>query len=131
MIDSHLLNTSPRNTPAVLGALRQKSLAALATLALGLMGALVVVAGSPAAFADTQQQVAASESAPAADRVNINAADASTLAQKLRGVGETRAMEIVRHRETYGPFASADELMEVKGIGQSTLDRNRDLITLE
>ena len=63
--------------------------------------------------------------------MNINTADVETLAKNLQGVGETRAQEIVRHRETYGPFASVDELMEVKGIGQSTLDRNRDLITLE
>ena len=66
-----------------------------------------------------------------ATKVNINSADAKTLADTLKGVGETRAQEIVRYREAYGPFASADELMEVKGIGQSTLDMNRDLITLE
>jgi competence protein ComEA len=63
--------------------------------------------------------------------VNINTANAQTLAAALNGVGESRAKEIVRHRETYGPFASADELMEVKGIGKSTLDSNRKLITLE
>jgi competence protein ComEA len=63
--------------------------------------------------------------------VNINKADAQTLAATLKGVGESRATEIVRYREAYGPFASAEELTEVKGIGQSTLDMNRKLITLE
>lgn len=63
--------------------------------------------------------------------VNINTADAATLALKLRGVGQSRAQEIVRHREAFGPFASPDELMEVKGIGQSTLEQNRSRITLE
>ncbi|MCB1699168.1 MAG: helix-hairpin-helix domain-containing protein [Halioglobus sp.] len=66
-----------------------------------------------------------------ATRVNINTADAQTLAAKLKGVGETRAAEIVRYREAYGPFSSADELVEVKGIGNSTLDMNREVITLE
>ena len=68
---------------------------------------------------------------PAVTTVNINSADAQTLAAHLKGVGDSRAAEIVRHRETYGPFASAEELTEVKGIGQSTLDMNRDVITLE
>jgi len=104
----------------------------LALLALLPTGALLAaVAGSPPVFAEVQQQAATPAAAPAAGQVNINSADAETLARNLRGVGETRALEIVRHRETYGPFATADELMEVKGIGQSTLDRNRDLITLE
>ena len=63
--------------------------------------------------------------------VNINTADAQALAAGLKGVGESRAMEIVRYREAYGPFSSVEELAEVKGIGQSTLDRNRAVITLE
>jgi competence protein ComEA len=63
--------------------------------------------------------------------VNINTADAPTLAASLKGVGQSRAVEIVRYREAYGPFSSADELAEVKGIGQSTLEQNRKVITLE
>ena len=63
------------------------------------------------------------------DRAGIG--PGSTLASGLKGIGESRAMEIVRYRETYGPFASIDELSEVKGIGKSTLDSNRDVITLE
>jgi competence protein ComEA len=63
--------------------------------------------------------------------VNINTADAQTLAAALKGVGESRAMEIIRYREAYGPFSSIEELAEVKGIGQATLDRNRAVITLE
>jgi len=131
MIDSHLIQPHQRNALSPRDVLSKKSLAVAVLLVLVLAGALAVVAGSPPVFAEGQRQVATSEAAPAAGRVNINAADAATLARTLRGVGEARAQEIVRHRETYGPFASADELMEVKGIGQATLDRNRDLITLE
>lgn len=73
----------------------------------------------------------AQEAAAAPATVNINEADAETLASALRGIGDARAVEIVRYREAYGPFTSVDELVEVRGIGQSTLDDNRALITLE
>lgn len=72
--------------------------------------------------ADSMQAVAA---------ININRADAETLAAGLDGIGLSRAQEIIRYREAYGPFTSAEELMEVKGIGPATLDRNRAVITLE
>ena len=98
----------------------------LATVALMLVLACTVLTGSPVVHA--QQAVTAA--VPVAT-VNINTADASTMAAALKGVGESRAQEIVRYREAYGPFASADELMEVKGIGQSTLDTNLKVITLE
>jgi len=133
MKDSHLIQPYHRNSPGAAEILRKKSLAAIALLALLLTGVLFVVTGSSRVLAEAQPQVAvpAAAAVAVAGKVNINAADAQTLAKNLQGVGETRALEIVRHRETYGPFASVDELMEVKGIGQATLDRNRDLITLE
>jgi competence protein ComEA len=131
MIHSHQIQTQHRNALEARGVLARKPLVLVALLALWLAGALLVLGNSQAAFAEARQQAVAAEKAPAASRVNINAADVETLAEALRGVGQTRAREIVRHRETYGPFASAEELMEVKGIGQATLDQNRDLITLE
>ena len=63
--------------------------------------------------------------------VNINTADAETMAKRLNGIGKSRAEAIVRYRDTYGPFLTADDLVEVKGVGRSTLDKNRDIITLE
>lgn len=69
--------------------------------------------------------------APEAQTVNINKADASTLASALNGVGPSRAEEIVRYRETYGPFKTLEELAEVDGIGLSTLNKNRKAITLD
>lgn len=68
---------------------------------------------------------------PVAAQVNINTADAATLAQHLNGVGLSRAEEIIRYREAHGPFASVEELSAVKGIGPATLERNRARITLE
>ena len=63
--------------------------------------------------------------------VNINAADAQSLAAGLKGVGQSRAQDIVRYRETYGAFTSVDELAEVKGVGKSTIEKNRHVLTLE
>ncbi len=76
-------------------------------------------------------QAAEAEPLTAIQTVNINRADAAALASGLRGVGPSKAEEIIRYREAYGPFESVDELSEVKGIGKSTLEKNRDLITLE
>ena len=58
--------------------------------------------------------------------INLNAADAATLHRELSGVGEAKAKAIVAYREDNGPFASIDELLEVKGIGKAILDRNRE-----
>ena len=69
--------------------------------------------------------------AVAVDTVNINTADAATLSDRLTGVGPTRAKEIVRYRESYGPFATVEELADVKGIGPATVAKNRARIVLE
>jgi competence protein ComEA len=61
----------------------------------------------------------------AADPVNINTADATTLARELVGVGATRAAAIVAHRTQNGPFRSVEELTLVKGIGPRVIEQNR------
>lgn len=63
-----------------------------------------------------------------AGSVDINTADADTLATVLNGVGEAKARAIVAHRNEYGAFKSADELALVKGIGQRLVDLNKDVI---
>jgi competence protein ComEA len=67
----------------------------------------------------------------AAGPVNINTADAATIARELKGVGLTRAAAIVDYRGKHGPFKSADELALVKGIGQKAIDKNRADIRLD
>ncbi len=64
-------------------------------------------------------------------QVDVNTADAATLALALDGVGTEKAKEIVAHREKNGDFKSVDDLMEVKGIGKATIDRNRDRIVIK
>jgi len=57
--------------------------------------------------------------------ININSADAETLTRELKGIGATKAKAIVAYREVHGPFTAVDELLEVKGIGAATLEKNR------
>jgi len=63
--------------------------------------------------------------------VNLNKADADTLQRELAGIGMAKAQAIVAHRDANGVFTSVDELLEVKGIGKSLLDKNRDRLTVE
>ncbi len=62
-------------------------------------------------------------------KININTADKSSL-MTLWGIGETKAAAVILYRETTGPFKSVEDIMEVKGIGQKTFDKIRDLITI-
>ena len=76
-------------------------------------------------------QTSATEMGIAAiEQIDLNSADAETLARSLSGVGLSKAQAIVRYREQYGPFASLEELTEVKGIGPAILERNRDRLVL-
>ncbi|VAW90848.1 competence protein ComEA helix-hairpin-helix repeat protein [hydrothermal vent metagenome] len=74
-----------------------------------LISSLIVVAGF-------------SQAAP----VNINTADAATLAENISGIGPKKAQAIVTYRKTNGPFKNVQELTNVKGIGQKTLEKNMD-----
>jgi competence protein ComEA len=60
--------------------------------------------------------------------VDINTADAATIARELNGVGESRAKAIVEYREKNGRFASPDDVMKVSGIGPQVLKLNRENI---
>lgn len=62
--------------------------------------------------------------------VNINTAGAVELADNLNGVGEKKALLIVERRESVGKFTSAEQLLEVKGIGEKTLIKNKENILL-
>lgn len=57
--------------------------------------------------------------------VNINTADAKTLARELDGVGKAKADAIVAYREKNGPFKNADDLVKVKGLGKKIIEQNK------
>lgn len=63
--------------------------------------------------------------------VNVNTADAATLARELDGIGPVKAQAIVEYRQKNGPYRSTDDLLKVQGIGQRVLDQNRANIRLD
>ena len=69
-------------------------------------------------------------SALAAEKVNINTADARTIDRVMVGIGPSKADAIVAYRKEHGPFKSVDQLASVKGIGLSLVEKNRDRIVV-
>lgn len=75
---------------------------------------------------------AAPEAAGPADGtgvVNLNTADAAAL-ETLPRVGPALAQRIIEWRDANGPFASVDQLLEVSGIGEKTLEGFRDQVAV-
>ena len=68
--------------------------------------------------------------AATANPVDLNSADADTLASAMLGIGPQKAIEIVRYRDQNGPFASLEDLAQVKGIGPRTIEQNRERVTV-
>lgn len=62
--------------------------------------------------------------------VNVNSADAKTLAASLQGIGPEKAEAIVQYRDTYGLFETLDDLTNVGGIGDKTVEKNATDILL-
>jgi competence protein ComEA len=65
-----------------------------------------------------------------ASTVNINTADAETLASELEGVGASRAEAIVEYRQRVGRFDSPEQLLDVTGVGPRVLEWNADRIVV-
>ncbi|KZE68443.1 hypothetical protein AWM68_16330 [Fictibacillus phosphorivorans] len=64
------------------------------------------------------------------DVININSADEALL-QTLNGVGPAKAQNIIAYREEHGPFTSLEQLMEVRGIGEKTIEQWKDKINFQ
>jgi competence protein ComEA len=63
-------------------------------------------------------------------KININTASASEL-ESLSGVGPSKAASIIAYREANGPFSSFDQLLEVRGIGQKTIEDWKEKIVFQ
>jgi len=61
--------------------------------------------------------------------INVNTATATEL-EELPGVGEVIGQAIIDYRTENGPFTSVDQLLDVSGIGDATLENIRDLVTV-
>lgn len=65
-----------------------------------------------------------------ASPVNINTADAKTIGEALSGIGLKKAEAIVKYRETKGAFKTADDLVNVDGIGPKTVEKIKNDVLL-
>ena len=61
-------------------------------------------------------------------KLNINTATAEQLDQRLKGVGSKTAAAIVEYRKEHGAFENAEDLMEVNGVGEKTIEKNQEII---
>jgi len=86
----------------------------------------------------SQQTASVSSAAPAADssagsssaagRIDINTAAKAEL-ESLPGIGEELADRIIQYREENGPFASAEDIQNVRGIGAAKYEALKEYIT--
>ena len=65
-----------------------------------------------------------------ATSIDINNANAETIASSLKGIGDKKAQAIISYRNKYGAFQSLDDLVNVPGIGEKTLQRLRSRLSL-
>lgn len=100
-----------------------------------LPGAQLSALNLAAPVADGQQLVVPLESvgatgaATAEGKVRVNTAASADL-ERLPGVGPVLAERIRQHRDTYGPFGSIEDLLDVPGIGEGKLAALRDSVQI-
>lgn len=90
-----------------------------------------ITPSTEALIADSQitETSASGQETTERELVNINTADATTL-QTLSGIGEKRALDIINYRENNGPFATIEDLDQVSGIGDKTMEKLKPFITV-
>lgn len=66
-----------------------------------------------------------------AAKVDINNADAQTLEENLEGIGAVKAKAIIDYRRKHGNFKTLDDLTQVPGIGEATVEKNRGNLSLK
>ncbi len=94
--------------------------------------ALIQAAGGTTSSADLSRlklyitEVGAEEPLP---KIDLNRAEVWLL-KALPGIGETLARRIVDYRDENGPFRNINELTKVEGIGATTYEEIKHLITV-
>ena len=91
--------------------------------------AVFVLTGDEIAIRIKSAEIFEQNSASVQLIININTASVREL-QKLNGVGAVTARAIVGYRDEHGDFGSVDELLNVHGIGQATLEKLRPYVTI-
>jgi len=74
--------------------------------------------------------LAAEQAVVQQSQVNINTASAEEISAVLKGVGPSKASAIIEYRSANGSFTDIEQLLDIKGIGERTLEINQDKILL-
>lgn len=82
-----------------------------------------------AAIGEADVPVQTAGSSTSSEKININQADSDELTE-LNGIGEAKAQAIITFREENGPFTSIEQLTEVPGIGEKSLENMKEQIGL-
>jgi competence protein ComEA len=96
------------------------------------LGEWLVIHGKAAPTeADPEPEVGTDSDVDAEGRLRLNVASAERIDEFVSGIGPETAAKVVSWREANGPFASIDALLEIDGIGKSTLAKARKRLTVE
>ncbi|MGV2503478.1 helix-hairpin-helix domain-containing protein, partial [Priestia megaterium] len=63
------------------------------------------------------------------EKIQINVASKEQL-EKITGIGPRKAENILKYREEHGPFQKMEDLLEVDGIGEKSLEKIKDKIII-
>jgi len=83
------------------------------------------------AAADSSSEPEAHAISVETGKININTASAHMLASSIKGIGLKKAQAIVDYREAYGDFPNIQDLSSVSGIGEKTVAKNANLLTVK
>lgn len=93
-------------------------------MSLGLICAMPVMAIGTT-DANTPAPAATTSAEPASEtKINLNTADEKQLTHAIKGIGEKRAMAIVKFRKDHGNFKSVDDLANVPGLGKKFVEKH-------
>lgn len=71
--------------------------------------------------------VSGSSNSEVTDKIRINSATQTEI-EKLSGIGPAKAQAIIAYREEHGLFSTVEDLLNISGIGEKTLENMRDQI---
>ena len=108
----------------------------IAVVLVWVLAAVLLIAVSITAVSDrlslipvSEEDITTSTTAPSVVLVNLNTATSEEL-QQLDGLGEVLAQRIIAYRDLHGSFRSADDLLDIEGIGQKRLEQWRSQLTI-
>nr|WP_239541382.1 helix-hairpin-helix domain-containing protein [Pullulanibacillus pueri] len=89
----------------------------------------IPVEGETDVPASAQETTEPAEGEEAATKVNINTADLTKL-QDIPGIGASKAAAILEYRKEHGAFKKIEDLVNVSGIGEKSLEKMKAVVTL-